>query len=105
MFAIMKPYVPAPPPGPQPPPLWGSEEHPRSLFGDGVAEFAAERRSLPVPRFGSAETFLDFFKRCYRPMIAAYRGLAADPVRAAEMDEALLTPSPAVSRPRPAPWK
>ena len=27
MFATMKPYAPAPPPGAQPPPLWGSEEH------------------------------------------------------------------------------
>ena len=90
MFATMKPYVPAPPPGAQPPPLWGSEEHVRSLFGDGVAEFSAERRSLSVPRFDSAEAFLDFFKRSYGPTIVAYRGLADDPARAAELDEALL---------------
>ena len=90
MFATMKPYVPAPPPGAQPPPLWGSEEHVRSLFGDGVAEFSAERRPLSVPRFDSAEAFLDFFKRCYGPTIVAYRGLADDPARAAELDEALL---------------
>ena len=32
----MRPFAPAPPPGAQPPPLWGSEEHLRSLFGDRV---------------------------------------------------------------------
>ena len=32
MFATMKPYAPAPPPGVQPPPLWGSEDHVRALL-------------------------------------------------------------------------
>jgi SAM-dependent methyltransferase len=90
MFATMKPYVPAPPPGAQPPPLWGSEDHVRALLGSGVTDLVMERRTLPVPRFDSAEAFLDFFKRAYGPTIAAYRGLADDPARAAELDAALL---------------
>jgi SAM-dependent methyltransferase len=32
MFATMRPYVPTPPPGVQPPPLWGSEDHLRGLL-------------------------------------------------------------------------
>jgi SAM-dependent methyltransferase len=33
LFATMKPYAPAPPPGVSPPPMWGSEEHVRGLLG------------------------------------------------------------------------
>jgi 2-polyprenyl-6-hydroxyphenyl methylase/3-demethylubiquinone-9 3-methyltransferase len=33
-FDALAPYAPPPPPGALPPPLWGSEEHVRELFGD-----------------------------------------------------------------------
>ena len=36
MFATMKPYAAPPPPGAQPPPLWGDESHVRALLGDRV---------------------------------------------------------------------
>jgi SAM-dependent methyltransferase len=88
MFATMRPYVPAPPPGVQPPPLWGSEDHVRALLGAGVTDLRMERRTLPVPRFGTGRDFLDFFKRAYGPTIVAYRGL--DPDRAAALDRDLL---------------
>ena len=55
LFATMKPYAPAPPPGAQPPPLWGSEEHVQELLGDRVTDVAMERRTLRVEHFGSAE--------------------------------------------------
>lgn len=45
-FATMKPYVPAPPPGVQPPPLWGNEDHVRALLGDRVEQFTARRDVL-----------------------------------------------------------
>ncbi|MGH3674856.1 MAG: class I SAM-dependent methyltransferase, partial [Mycobacterium sp.] len=32
LFATMRPYAPPPPPGVQPPPLWGNESHVRRLF-------------------------------------------------------------------------
>ena len=51
MFAAMKPYAPAPPPGAQPPPLWGSEDHVRALLGDRVEELTMTRQALPVDRF------------------------------------------------------
>lgn len=89
LFATMKGYVAPPPAGVQPPPLWGSEEHARGLLGDRVVDVVAERRTLPVTRFASGEEFRDFFKACYGPTIAAYRGLADQPERAAELDAEL----------------
>src|ERR671917_1717656 len=36
LFRMMGPFAAPPPPGAQPPPLWGSEEHLRELFRDRV---------------------------------------------------------------------
>lgn len=90
MFAAMKPYAPAPPPGAEPPPLWGDEEHVRALLGDGVTDVRAEVRSLPVDRFATGVKFRDFFKATYGPTIAVYRNLADDAERTAALDAALL---------------
>ena len=53
MFATMKPYAPPPPPGASPPPLWGDEDHVRTLFGDRVTDLTLQRRTgrcrPPVP--------------------------------------------------------
>jgi SAM-dependent methyltransferase len=89
MFATMKPYAPAPPPGAQPPPLWGDEAHVRELLGDRVTDVVGEKRRLVVGRLGDGAEFRDFFKRTYGPTIAVYRSLADDPARAAELDAAL----------------
>jgi ubiquinone/menaquinone biosynthesis C-methylase UbiE len=89
MFATMKPYAPAPPPGAQPPPLWGREEHVRELLGDRVTDVVAQVQSLRVERFGTAEEFRDYFKRNYGPTIAVYRAIADDPGRTAELDRDL----------------
>ncbi len=43
LFRTMKPFAPAPPPGAQPPPLWGSEEHLGGLFGNRVEFHSVER--------------------------------------------------------------
>jgi SAM-dependent methyltransferase len=90
MFATMKPYVAPPPPGASPPPLWGDEDHVRSLLGDRVTGFTAERRTLDVDRFGAPAEFLEFFKSYYGPTIAAYKGLGEDAERAARLDRELL---------------
>ncbi len=46
LFRTIGPFAPAPPPGAQPPPLWGGEEHLRELFGDRVElETAGARRA------------------------------------------------------------
>lgn len=89
LFATMKPYVAAPPPGAQPPPLWGDEDHVRALLGDRVADVVTERRTLTVDRFTDGAGFRDYFSSMYGPTIAAYRNIEDDPDRVAELDAAL----------------
>ena len=89
LFATMKPYVPAPPPGASSPPLWGNVDHVNALLGERVSDVVAERRTLTVDRFGDGAAFRDYFKANYGPTIAAFRGIAADPGRVAELDAAL----------------
>lgn len=89
LFATMKPYVPAPPPGVSPPPLWGSAEHVTALLGERVTDLVAERRTLTVDVFGDGAAFRDYFKANYGPTIVAYRGIAAEPDRVAALDAAL----------------
>jgi ubiquinone/menaquinone biosynthesis C-methylase UbiE len=90
MFATMKPYAAPPPPGAQPPPLWGSEEHVRTLFGDRVTGFEVRRGTVRVDRFPTAAAFRDFFKATYGPTISAYKYLAGEPERAAALDRELV---------------
>lgn len=89
MFAAMKPFMPPPPEGAQPPPRWGDEEHVRGLLGDRVGSFRAEKRSVAIDSFDTGAEFRDFFKACYGPTIVAYRGIADDASRTAELDAAL----------------
>ncbi len=89
MFATMKPYVPPPPPGVQPPPLWGSEDHVRALLGDRVDDLTARRAALTVSHFPTGAAFRDYFKANYGPTITAYRNIETDPGRVAELDAAL----------------
>ncbi|MFD8888953.1 class I SAM-dependent methyltransferase [Streptomyces sp. NPDC059566] len=89
MFATMKPYAPAPPPGAQPPPLWGDEEHVHELLGDAVTDVETRRRTVRVDRFTGPTDFREFFKACYGPTVAVYRAVAADPDLVAELDAAL----------------
>jgi SAM-dependent methyltransferase len=88
MFATMKPYMAAPPPGVSPPPLWGSAEHVTGLLDARVTGLHAELRRLAVDAFGDGAGFRDYFKANYGPTIAAYRGIT-DPAKAAELDAAL----------------
>ncbi len=89
MFAAMKPYAPAPPPGAQPPPLWGREDHVRALLGDRVSGVTATRQTVTVTSFARPEEFRDYFKANYGPTIAAYRAIAGDAALVAELDAAL----------------
>jgi hypothetical protein len=66
----MKPFAPPPPPGAQPAPLWGSEEHVRSLFGDRVTLTTLERRTLEVTAFERATDWGEHFARYYGPTLA-----------------------------------
>jgi SAM-dependent methyltransferase len=89
MFAVMKPYAAPAPPRTQPPPLWGEEDHVRSLFGDRIEEFTSSRQFVRVDRFARGAEFRDFFKTNYGPTVAAYRGLADQPDRIATLDAEL----------------
>ncbi|MQA06135.1 MAG: methyltransferase domain-containing protein [Streptosporangiales bacterium] len=89
MFAAMKPYVAPPPPGAQPPPLWGSEDHVRALLGDRVTDVETRQQTVTIDRFATPEDFRDFFKTNYGPTIAAFRGIADEPVRVAALDDEL----------------
>jgi hypothetical protein len=53
MFKTVGRHVP-PPPGIKPPPLWGTEERVRELFGEGVSSLTTTRRTY-VFRYLSAE--------------------------------------------------
>ncbi|WP_433347314.1 class I SAM-dependent methyltransferase [Microtetraspora malaysiensis] len=89
MFATMKPYAPPPPPGTQPPPLWGRPEHVRALFGDQITDVTADRRTVQIDRFTTPEAFRDYFKSNYGPTVAAYRAIANDPDRVTALDHDL----------------
>jgi ubiquinone/menaquinone biosynthesis C-methylase UbiE len=89
MFKTMKPFAPPPPEGSQPAPLWGDEQHARELLGDRVTDFAAERQTVAIDRFASAEEFRDYFKAHYGPTIAVYNRIADDPEQVRALDAAL----------------
>ena len=89
MFSTMKPYQAPPPPGAQPPPLWGDPDHVRKLLGDRVADFDARRETVTVDRFARADEFRDYFKSNYGPTIATYRSIAGDPDKVAALDRDL----------------
>ncbi len=71
LFRTIGPFAPAPPPGAQPPPLWGGEEHLRELLGDRVELEKLERDELEVTAFERPADFAEHFKQRYGPTIAA----------------------------------
>src|SRR3954453_420286 len=61
LFLTVMKHTGGPPPGVMPPVLWGSEDHVRGLFGDGVTGLRAERVKSRQPFF-SADHYIDFFR-------------------------------------------
>ena len=88
LFKTMGPFAPPPPPGAQSPPLWGSEEHLRGLFGDRVELTTVERDVLDVTAFERPRDYGEHFKARYGPTIAA-RANAVRNEREVEFDTAL----------------
>src|SRR5918992_4622197 len=70
LFKIMGRYMPAPPDYASPPPLWGSEEHVRSLFASTGVEFEFARGLNPW-RYDSAEDYVAFMETHYGPTLKA----------------------------------
>jgi SAM-dependent methyltransferase len=75
MFKILGKYMPKPPAGASPPPLWGDEDHVRSLFPGCDVSF--ERGTNPF-RFPSVEDYMTFFEERYGPTIKARERLTAE---------------------------
>jgi SAM-dependent methyltransferase len=88
LFRTMGPFMPSPPPGAQPPPLWGNEEHLRELFGERVEFETLEREELEIDAFERPDDYGEHFKQRYGPTIAA-RANAEREGREAEFDQAL----------------
>src|SRR5215216_5840065 len=88
LFRTMGPFAPAPPPGAQPPPLWGGEDHVRELFGDRVDFRTLERGMLELTAFERPADYGEHFKAYYGPTIVARKNAEKDG-REGEFDEAL----------------
>ena len=90
LFRTMGPYAPAPPPGAQPPPLWGSEDHLREMFNERVAFSTLERHKHQVTAFRRPTDFAEHFRRHYGPTLTALANARAndrEPDLVAAMDD------------------
>lgn len=70
MFKVLGRYVP-PPSGVQPPSLWGTEAHLRTLFGDAAAAVQCAPRQFAF-RYRSAAHFIEVFRTWYGPVNKAF---------------------------------
>jgi ubiquinone/menaquinone biosynthesis C-methylase UbiE len=75
MFRTVGKHVP-PPPAIKPPPLWGTQERLRELFGEGISSLHTTRRSFAF-RYLSAEHFIEYFRTYYGPVHKAFESLNA----------------------------
>ena len=72
-FGIVAAYAP-PPPGLESPLRWGTQDGVQTLLGPGVAELAAEPRTI-VEHYGSPTEFADFYCTRFGPIVAVLDGL------------------------------
>lgn len=70
LFMTIAKHAP-PPPGVSPPLLWGTEDHLRELFGDGISDLKLERR-IARQTFRSPDHFIEFFRTWFGPTKVAY---------------------------------
>jgi len=84
LFKVIGTHVP-PPPGLQPPPLWGSEAHIAELFGTQVAQMRCEKRHFNF-RYQSAAHFVQVFREYYGPTHKAFAALDVAGRQALERD-------------------
>ncbi|MFG1929690.1 class I SAM-dependent methyltransferase [Mycobacterium sp. NPDC048908] len=91
LFATIKPYAPPPPPGASPAPLWGDEDHVRTLFGERVTHLTTRRQTVRLDHCADAVEFREYWKRNYGPTIAAYRFNEDNEERVEALDRDFLT--------------
>lgn len=85
LFLIVVKHTGGPPPGTQPPVLWGTEERVRELFGDGISDLRVERR-VSRQAFRSADHYLDFFRTYFGPVKQAFDKVGPEGAPALEAD-------------------
>ena len=88
-FGALTPYMPPPPPGAQPPQLWGSAEHVRKLFGDRIESLEMNRGEY-IERADTPQAYREFFKETFGPVVATYAALADQPDRLEALDRDFL---------------
>jgi SAM-dependent methyltransferase len=76
LFKVIGRYIP-PPAGLRPPPLWGTDERLRELFGERIAKLEAQRKHF-VFRYRSPQHWLDTFRTYYGPTNKAFNAVGAD---------------------------
>jgi SAM-dependent methyltransferase len=84
MFMTIAKHAP-PPPGVKPPLLWGTEEHLREYFGDGIADLHIERKRSRQT-FRSVDHWLDFFRTYFGPTKVAFERVGPEGEAALEAD-------------------
>jgi SAM-dependent methyltransferase len=84
LFRTVAGHVP-PPAGVPSPMLWGTEEHLRELFGEGISSLEVEERTFTF-RFRSAEEFVSFFREWYGPTLKAFAALDGEAQQALQRD-------------------
>jgi hypothetical protein len=84
VFKTLGRYLP-PPAGAQPPALWGSEAHLRSLFAASAAKIDVTPRIFNF-RYRSAAHFINVFRTWYGPTHKAFLALGPEKGAALERD-------------------
>ncbi len=84
LFPVIARHAP-PPPGIDPPLLWGTEERLRELFGDRISGLRIEPRVLMF-RYRSAEHWLSYFRTYFGPIMMAFQRVGAEGAAALEAD-------------------
>ena len=90
MFRLNAQYAPPPPPGAQPPILWGSEDHVRELLGPGCSELQLERRRFDITFYDSPDQAAEMFKAKFGPVITLLNHIGDDAERRAEWEAKFL---------------
>ena len=88
-FALLAPYAPAAPAAANPPVLWGSEEHVRTLFGNRVSALKLSRQTY-IERAPSPEDYCRLFMEAFGPLVAIRGSLDHNPARRTELDRRFL---------------
>src|SRR5688572_8181527 len=84
IFGVVAPYMPPPPPDALSPLLWGTEEHVRQLFGDGI-ESLQMSESTYTERAPSPQEYVGLYKETFGPVVSIYEALRNQPDRAARL--------------------